>query len=84
MRAGCRSNAMPVGPGRFRVVTTKTGKKVRLHFGPGGRVNEAKNLASGATHTPAEFAADRQRTRSMHHVLARELRAGRLKRTKAA
>lgn len=51
---------MPVGPGRFRVVTTKSGKKVRLHFTPGGTVNEAKNLKSGATHTPAEFKADRK------------------------
>ena len=51
---------MPVGPGRFRVVTTKSGKKVRLHFTPGGKVNEAKNLSSGATHTPAEFAKDRK------------------------
>ena len=50
---------MPVGPGRFRVVTTKTGKKVRLHFTPGGGVNEAKNLSTGATHSPAEFQMDR-------------------------
>lgn len=54
---------MPVGPGRFRVVTTKGGKKVRLHFTPGGRVNEAKNLKTGATHTRREFAADRRRSR---------------------
>jgi hypothetical protein len=54
---------MPVGPGRYRVTTTKTGKKVRLHFTPGGRVNEAKNLKSGAVHTPAEFAADAARRR---------------------
>lgn len=52
---------MPVGPGRYRVMTTKSGAKVRLHFTKGGRVNEAKNLTSGATHTPAEFAADRKR-----------------------
>ena len=49
---------MPVGSGRFRVMTTQTGKKVRLHF-TDGQVNEAKNLKTGATHTPAEFAADR-------------------------
>lgn len=52
---------MSVGPGRFRVKTMPSGKKVRLHFTPGGTVNEAKNLESGATHTPAEFAADRKK-----------------------
>jgi hypothetical protein len=52
---------MPVGPGRFRVKTTSSGKKVRLHFTPGGKVNEAKNLKTGATHTPAEFGADRKK-----------------------
>ena len=49
---------MPVGKGRYRVTTTDSGKKVRLHFTPGGQVNEAKNLKTGATHTPAEFARD--------------------------
>jgi len=43
------------------VKTTSSGKEVRLHFTPGGRVNEAKNIKTGATHTPAEFAADRAR-----------------------
>ncbi len=52
---------MPVGPGRYFVTTTKTGKKIRLHETPRGTVNEAKNLNSGATHSPAEFAADRAR-----------------------
>jgi len=50
---------MPVGPGRYRV-TRKGKKKIRLHFTPSGKVNEAKNLESGETHTPAEFAADRK------------------------
>jgi hypothetical protein len=54
---------MPLGPGRYRVMTTKTGKQVRLHFKPGGMVDEAKNLATGATHTPREFAADRAKRR---------------------
>lgn len=54
---------MPVGPGRYRVKTTKGGKKVRLHFTPSGEVNEAKSLDSGKVHTPAEFAADRKRKR---------------------
>lgn len=52
---------MPVGPGRFRVKTTKSGKKVRLHFTPSGKVNEAKNLDTKATHTPAEFRAEQRK-----------------------
>jgi hypothetical protein len=52
---------MPVGAGRYRVKTTKGGQKVRLHFTPGGRVNEAKSLSSGATHTPREFQRDQTR-----------------------
>jgi hypothetical protein len=39
------------------VKTTKTGKKVRLAFA-GGEVVEAKNLKTGAVHTPGEFAED--------------------------
>lgn len=55
---------MPIpGGGHYRVMTTKGGTHVRLHFGPRGQVNEAKNLSTGATHTPAEFAADRARRR---------------------
>ena len=51
---------MPIGPGRYRVV--KRGKKkIRLHFTPSGRVNEAKNLETGAVHGPQEFAADRKK-----------------------
>ena len=55
-----------LGPGvRYRVKTTSSGKQVRLAFkgkGKGkGKVIEAKNLQTGATHTPAEFAADRKR-----------------------
>lgn len=51
---------MPLPEGtRFRVKTTKTGKKIRLAFNNG--VIEAKNLETGATHTPAEFAAERRR-----------------------
>ena len=46
---------MPVGPGRYRY---KRGTSMRLHFTPGGMVNEAKNMDTGATHTPAEFRAD--------------------------
>jgi hypothetical protein len=47
---------MPLGPGvRYRYAP---GGKVRLAF-KGGKVIEAKNMRTGATHTPAEFAADR-------------------------
>jgi hypothetical protein len=62
-------NIMPVGPGKYRVMTTKGGAKIRLHFGPGGKVNEAKNLKTGATHTPAEFKADAKKG-SMAAVLS--------------
>jgi hypothetical protein len=52
---------MPVGPGKYRVITTSSGEKVRLHWTPGGKVNEAKNLRTGKTHTPKEFAEDRKK-----------------------
>lgn len=55
---------MPLGKNiRFRV-TNKGGKKIRLAFDKGGNVVEAKNLQSGATHTPKEFARDRKRKRT--------------------
>tara|TARA_R110000868_G_scaffold77667_1_gene222272 strand:- start:74 stop:262 length:189 start_codon:yes stop_codon:yes gene_type:complete len=52
---------MPVGPGKYRVITTSSGEKVRLHWTPGGKVNEAKNLRSGETHTPKEFREDEKK-----------------------
>ena len=52
---------MPLPQGaRFRVKTTKKGKKIRLAF-VDNKVVEAKNLKTGATHTPAEFAKERKR-----------------------
>lgn len=51
---------MPIKGARYRVVTTKKGKKVRLAFKGKGKVVETKNLKTGATHTPAEFAMDRK------------------------
>lgn len=53
---------MPLPKGtRFRV-TRRGGKKVRLAFKRGtNTVIEAKSLASGATHTSAEFAHDRKK-----------------------
>ena len=53
---------MPVPKGaRFRVKTTKSGAKIRLAFVGKGKVVEAKNLRTGATHSAAEFARDRKR-----------------------
>lgn len=52
---------MSVGQGTYRVKTLPNGVKVRLHFTPSGAVNEAKNLKTGATHTPAEFKADKRK-----------------------
>jgi hypothetical protein len=52
---------MPLGPGvRYRTKTTKKGKKVRLAF-KDGKVVEAKNLKTGATHTPSEFKEDEKK-----------------------
>ena len=52
---------MPLGPGvRYRY---KPGTKVRLAF-KGNQVVEAKNMKTGATHTPSEFARDRARSSS--------------------
>jgi len=49
---------MPTIPGaKYNVKTTTKGKKVRLAWS-GGNVIEAKNLKTGAVHTPAEFADD--------------------------
>jgi len=45
---------------RFRVKTTKAGKKIRLAF-KNNKVIEAKNLGTGATHTPVEFKTKRKK-----------------------
>lgn len=52
---------MPLdGPGvKYRY---KKGSDVRLAF-KDGQVVEAKNMDTGATHTPSEFVRDRQRAR---------------------
>ncbi len=56
---------MPLGPGvRFRYAP---GGKVRLAF-RGGKVIEAKNMKTGATHTPAEFAADAKRKKKRTYL----------------
>lgn len=56
---------MPLPKGtRFRVKRTKGGKRIRLAFRKGSNdVIEAKNLSTGATHTPQQFAAERKRRR---------------------
>lgn len=49
---------MPLGPGiRYRY---RKGTSTRLAF-RGKNVIEAKNMETGATHSPAEFAAERRR-----------------------
>lgn len=49
---------MPLGPDvKYRF---KKGTHTRLAFDAGGDVIEAKNMKTGATHTPAEFAADEE------------------------
>ena len=51
---------MPFGHGtRYRMRPMKGGGFERLAF-QGNRVVESKNMKTGATHTPEEFAADRK------------------------
>ena len=59
---------LPAGT-RYRVKTTKSGKKVRLAFKKGtNTVLEAKNLKTGETHTPAEFVSERTRRKKIRVV----------------
>ena len=61
---------MPLGPGvRYRVKTTTGGKRVRLAF-KGRTVIEAKNIDTGAVHSPSEFAADRAKSRMGRRLTA--------------
>lgn len=56
---------MPLPKGtKYRVKKTKSGKEIRLAFNKKGEVIEAKNLKSGATHTPAEFKADKKKRKT--------------------
>lgn len=65
---------MPVPQGaRFRVKTTPKGTKIRLAF-VGNQVVEAKNLKTGATHTPAEFRRDRAKRK--HQRLRNAMQVG--------
>ena len=52
---------MPLEGARYRVMTTKTGQKIRLAFRGKKKIVEAKNLGTGAIHTEDEFAADLKR-----------------------
>jgi hypothetical protein len=52
---------MPIKGARYRY---KKGTDVRLAF-KGGAVVEARNMKTGATHTPQEFAADRKKAKLM-------------------
>jgi len=50
-------------PVRYRY---KKGTKLRMAFARGtNQIVESKNMATGATHTPAEFAADRKKRRGL-------------------
>ena len=52
---------MPVPKGARYRVTRRGGEKIRLAIVGKKTVVEAKNLRTGATRTPAEFAKDRKR-----------------------
>jgi hypothetical protein len=67
---------MPLHGVRYRVRTTPGGETVRLAFRD-STVVEAKNLRTGATHTPAEFARDRARTHAAVAHLIQRLTGGR-------
>lgn len=56
---------MPLGPGvRYRY---KKGTHIRLAF-KGGQVVEAKNMKTGATHTPQEFADDAAKEKALDRM----------------
>ncbi len=49
---------MPIKGAKYRMKPMKGGGYERLAF-QGNKVVETKNMKSGATHSPAEFKADR-------------------------
>lgn len=59
---------MPLPGAKYRVTTTPKGAKIRLAFVK-GQVQEAKNLETGATHTPAEFKADRKKSDKLRKAM---------------
>jgi len=52
---------MPVSKGKYAMKKLKNGTEMRLHFNKSGKVDEVKNMKTGAKHTKAEFAADRKK-----------------------
>ena len=56
---------MPITGARYRF---KPGTNVRLAF-KGNTVVEAKNVKTGATHTPAEFQRDRAKRKNPYSSL---------------
>ena len=56
---------MPIKGGKYRTITTSGGETMRLHFTANGKVNEAKNMKTGKTHTPAEFKADKLKSNKL-------------------
>lgn len=52
---------MPLPEGTTYRVITKGKNKIRLAYDKSGKVIEAKNLDTGATHTPEEFEEDAEK-----------------------
>ena len=69
---------MPLGPG----VRYRRKGDVRLAF-QGGQVIEAKNMKTGAVHTPSEFAADR-RAKKRASPRAQRIASARISRRRSA
>ena len=56
---------MPISNARYRMKPMQGGGFERLAF-QGNDVVESKNMKTGATHTPQEFAADRKKKPAKH------------------
>ena len=67
---------MPIKGARYRVKTTKGGKKVRLAFKGDGEVVEAQNMETGATHTPEEFAEDKKKSKKKSKKKGKKFKKG--------
>ena len=60
---------LPTGT-HYRTKTTSTGKRVRLAF-QGKTVIEAKNIQTGATHSPQDFERDKVQAHVKRHYQRR-------------